>query len=168
MKKMNHSNPCKQVRNRQGLWASLKERACRHLADHIATCPRCQKRLALVNRVELAMSLVKSQQHNLDLLARANAKAIGVLKHSLRNTPKTEQLRHSKPDCHWIERKRPVIERLLNIAACLFVVMMIRMGVTSLLTNVQTKGKTALHNYYARNLDSGLVNEIFPDDTAHV
>ena len=162
MQKIN--NPCKQVRSRQGMWASFKERIRDRLSDHIATCPRCQKRLAMVNRVELAIGLLKSQPHGLDLLSRANTKAIGVLKHSLRDAPRSEKLRHSRPDQHWLEKKRPVIERVLNIAACLFVVVMIRMGVTSSLTDVKNKGETALHNYYARNLDNQLYNEIFPED----
>lgn len=168
MNKIEHFNPCKQVRSRPRLWVALKERAFRRLTDHIATCPRCQQRLAMANRVELAMSLLKSQRHDLDLLARANAKAIDVLKHPLRNAPQTAQLRRSKPDCTWLEKKGFVIEKLFNIAACLFVITMIRFGVTSSLKEVQSKGKTALHNYYARNLDSGTVSELFPDDTTPV
>ena len=164
MQKTNN-NPCKQVRSRQGMWASLKGRMRDRLSDHIATCPRCQNRLALVNRVELTFGLLKSQPHDMDLLARANTKAIGVLKHSLRDAPRSEELRHSRPEQNWLEKKRPVIERVLNIAACLFIVVMIRMGVTSSLTDVKNKGETALHNYYARNLDSQLYNEIFPEDT---
>lgn len=167
MKKINHSKSCKQVRNKQTVWTSLKERAFQHLSDHIAVCPRCQKRLASLNRVELAMSLLKIQQHNLNLTARANSQAISVLKHSLRDAPQSEKLRHVRPGPHWIDKKRPVLERALNIAACVFVVLMIRMGVTSSLRNIQSKGKTAIHNYYARNLDSQLMNEIFPDDSAH-
>lgn len=165
MKKINRSNPCKQIRKRKGLWAAFKERTHRRLLDHIAACPRCQKRLALTNRVELALCLLKSQPHDLNLLARANTQAIGVLKHSLRDAPQSEKLRRSKPDHTWIDKKRPAMERMLNIAACLFVVLLIRMGVTASLLDVQKKGKTAVHNYYARNLDSRLMQEIFPDDS---
>ena len=168
MNKIEHFNSCKQIRSRPRLWSALKERAFRRLTDHIATCPRCRKRLAMANRVELAMSLLKSQRHDLDLLARANAKAINVLKHPLRNAPQSTQLRRSKPDCTWLEKKGFVIEKILNVAACLFVIAMIRMGVTSSFVDVQSKGKTALHNYYARNLDSQTANELFPDDTTPV
>lgn len=167
MKKIDHDSPCKQVRNKQSFWTALKERASRRLTEHIATCPRCQRRLVFVNRVELAMSLLKSQPHNTDLLARANTQAVGVLKHSLRQTPQSEKLRCSKPDHNWIDKKRPVLERLLNIAACLFVVLMIRMGVTASMLDVQTKGRKVMHNYYARNLDTQLADELFPDDSAH-
>jgi len=159
--KKTDDNLCKQARNRQGLWAALKEQIRNRLADHIATCPRCQKRLALANRVELALDLLKTQPHSMDLLAQANTKAIGVLKHSLRYAPKSEKLRHARPDVHWLDKKRPVIERVLNMAACLFVVLMMRMGINSTLTDVKTTGQAVLHNYYARNLDSQTVDEIF-------
>ncbi len=165
MRKTERYNSCKQIRSGLGIWARLKESVLEHLAGHVATCPRCQKRLALTNRVELAMSLLKSQPHNFDLLAKANTKAIGVLKHSLRDMPQSENLRHSRPRPHWIERKRPTIEKWFNVAACLFIVAMIRMGVTSSLTDVKGRGQRAVHNYYARNLDSQMFNEIFPDDT---
>jgi hypothetical protein len=166
MKKIDHSDSCKQRRSKQRPWALLNERVRQRLTDHVAACPRCQKRLALANRVELAMNLLKSQPHDLELLSRANTRAVGVLKHSLRHAPQSEKLRRSRPDHNWIEKKRPLIERMLNLAACLFVVIMIRMGVMSSMRDVQTRGKAVLHTYYARSLDSQLVNEIFPDDTA--
>ncbi len=165
MRKADQYNPCKAVRSRRRLWRSLKERVHAHLSDHIATCPRCQKRLALANRVQLAFDLLKSQPQSPNLLAAANMKATGVLKHSLRNAPKSEKLRQSVQDQHWIEKKRPLLERMLNVAACLFVMAMIRMGVTSSLTDIRRQGETAVHNYYARNLDSQLLSEIFPEKT---
>ena len=166
MKKIQHHNHCKHTTDKPGLWAALKQRLSQRLSDHIADCPRCRQRLAMVNRVEVALILLKTQPHPLDLLARANTRAVGVLNHSLRQRPQSEKLRHSIPDQHWVEKKRPLIERLFHVAACLFVVLMVRMGVTSSLADVQTRGKTALHNYYARNLDAQMVNEIMPDDSS--
>jgi hypothetical protein len=161
MNKINHANPCNQVQGRRRLWAALKERVSRRLSDHIAACPHCQKRLALAGRVELAFELLKAQRHEIDLLARANAKAIGVLKHSLRSAPQTAKLRRSRPDCSWLDKKSVVIEKIFNIAACLFVIAMVRMGVASSFLDVQNKGKTALHHYYARNLDSQTADDLF-------
>ncbi len=166
MKTMN-TNPCRQAASHGTVRLSLKERIRRRMADHVATCPACQRRLALANRVELALTLLKAQPHALDLLSRANSRAVGVLNHSLRNAPRSKTLRQSQPDQNWIEQKSPLLERLMNVAACLFVVLMVRMGVTSSLTDVRTKGETALHNYYARNLDAQTMEELFPDDTSH-
>lgn len=166
MQRADHYNPCKAVRRRPGLWDSLKERIQMRLMDHVATCPRCQKRLAMANRVQLAFDLIKSQPQSPDLLATANQKATGVLKHSLRTAPKSDMLRRSVQDQHWIDKKRSSFEWLLNAAACLCVMVMVRMGITDSLTDIRRQGETAVHNYYARNLDRQLVDEIFSDDPA--
>lgn len=159
MTRIDRANPCKEVRKPR--WSDrLREMTFRRLSDHIAACPRCQKRLAMANRVELAIGLLKSQCHEMDLLARANAKAINVLNHSLRTAPQTAQLRRSQPDCSWLEKRSFVIEKILNVAACLFVIVMIRMGVTSSFMEMQSQGKNALHNYYARNLDSQTADDL--------
>ena len=158
-------NPCDTVQGRRGLWHVFKERVYLQMSEHIAHCPRCQKRLSMTNRVQLAFDLLKSQPQNPGLLAAANSRATGVLKHSLRQAPKTQVLRQSVQDQHWIDKKTPMLERLLNVAACLFVVLIVRMGITSSMADIRQQGETAVHNYYARNLDTQLFNEIFPDET---
>ena len=72
--------------------------------NHIANCPRCRQRLAAVGKVSLALSIIKSQPHNLDLLMRSNAQAIGVLKHSLRNCRKAQKLKKLLPEPKLLER----------------------------------------------------------------
>jgi hypothetical protein len=143
----------------------LKERIRRRLTEHVSNCPCCQKRLALAGRVEIAFSLLKSQPLTMDLLSRANSSALGMLKHSLRYSPESEKLRVLRSEQTWFGKIRPFFEHVLNVAACLFVLLMIRSGVFSSLTDYKQQGETALHNYYARNLDQKLMNEIFPDDT---
>jgi hypothetical protein len=46
---------------------------------HVASCPKCQQRLAGLTKVDLALSVIKSQPHRLDLLTRANTAAIRML-----------------------------------------------------------------------------------------
>ena len=59
---------------------------------------------------------------------------------------------------------RPGLERLLNAAACVFVVLMIKTGVSNSLLDYKEQGEAVIHNYYARNLDSQMFDEIFPGD----
>jgi hypothetical protein len=88
------NNPCRQLIDRAlRLLAESFSLDRRWIQNHIATCPRCQRRLARLGKVELAITLLKSRPHGLDLLMRANTQAIGVLKHSLRATTKAEYLR---------------------------------------------------------------------------
>ena len=166
MKTGDHTFYCRKIRkSRDGFWSGLRWRVIERLNDHVAHCPRCQQRLAIVNRVEIAMMLMKTQPQDLGLLARANSKALDTLKHSLRNAPQSAVLRTAQVDQSRFEKIRPGLERVMNTAACLFVVLMIKTGVSSSLTDYRRQGEAAIHNYYARNLDSQIFDEIFPEDS---
>ena len=163
MKTSTNKNQCRSVRSEQfEVIGSLKMRALRRLNDHVVECPKCQKRLATINRVEVALMLMKSEPYEMGLLARANNKALDVLTHSLRFAPKSTLLRQAASDTNPIEKAHPLIERVLNVAACLFIVIMIKTGVSHSLLNYKEQGEAVIHNYYALNLDSQMLEEIFP------
>ena len=167
MKLFNDKNKCRSARNeRCGAIRSVKMRLLERLSDHVAECPRCQRRLAVVNRVELGLTLMNTQPLEIGLLSRANNQALGVLKHSLRYAPKSAFLRNAKSDTHRLEKIRPGLERVLNAAACVFVVLMIKTGVSNSLLDYKEQGEAVIHNYYARNLDSQMFDEIFPIDSS--
>jgi hypothetical protein len=167
MKFDRNTNQCRRMRkSRSGLWGMLKSRMLERLNDHVAGCPRCQRRLAMVNRVEVALMLMKAEPYQMGLLARANNKALDVLTHSLRFAPKSDLLRQAKSDTHRIEKVRPILEKMLNVAACLFVVIMIKTGISHSLSDYKEQGEAVIHNYYARNLDSQMFDEIFPIDSS--
>ena len=128
---------------------------------HAATCPRCQKRLAAWNRVELALTAIKLQPHRLDLLKRANAHAINVLKHSLREAAKAQSLRDLQPEPSFIEQMAPRRYSLGNIAACLAIVVLIRTGLFSSLDKARTCGQDCMRQYYAARVGEDLASEIF-------
>jgi hypothetical protein len=167
MKTFNDKNQCRLLRNkRQGLTLAFKTRVLQRLNEHVAECPKCQKRLSMVNRVEVALMLMKSEPYKMGLLARANNKALDTLKHSLRFAPESTLLRQAKSDTNRIEKTRPFIEKALNIAACLFVFVMIKSGVSHSLLDYREQGENVIHNYYANNLDSQMLEDIFPTDSS--
>lgn len=143
---------------------SFKQRIERRLLTHVECCPRCQKHLSLSNRVEIAISLLRTQPQRIELLARANDSALGMLKHSLRFSSESQKLRAARTNLSCVCRLKPLMEQVLNVAACLFVLVMIRCSVFNLLKDYHSRGQAVLHNYYAANLDSRLCQEIFPDD----
>ncbi len=145
-----------------GWFGVFRLRLADRVNDHIAHCPQCRRRLAGQNRVEIALMLMKSQPQSGHLLAKANAKTLGVLKHSLREAPKSETLRQSRPDTTRFEKLRPGLERVANTAACLFVILMIKTGLTNSLADYHDQGETAIHNYYARNLGQSMADELMP------
>ena len=167
MKTDTNTNQCRRTRRgRLGLWDAFRTRLLERLGDHVAECPRCQKRLATVNRVELGLMLIKSQPQQIGLLSRANRQALDGLKHSLRHAPKSVILRGVNSDMNRLEKMRPGLERLLNAAAWVFLVLVIKTGVSNSLLNYREQGETVIHNYYARNLDSQIFDEIFPIDSS--
>lgn len=167
MKADNHTNHCREIcKNQAGFWSGLRWSVLERLNDHVAYCPRCQRRLAIVNRVEIAMMLLKTQSQDIDLLARANSKALDAMKHSLRNAPQSAMLRTTQVGQNRFEKNHPGLERALNFAACVFVLVMIKTGVSNSLLDYKRQGEDVILNYYARNLDSQMLDEIFPSDSS--
>jgi hypothetical protein len=122
-----HNEQCRRLRAAPaGFWQTLKTQLARRCSDHIDSCPRCQKRLAKIGRVELALCLMRMQPHTLALLARANASTLRYLKRSLRETQCAKELSAAVPGPGRLENARPMLERLTSVAACLFVILMIR------------------------------------------
>ena len=132
------------------------------LQRHIASCPRCQKRLASVGKVNLALSFIKSQSHNLDLLMRANTQAIGVLKHSLREMPAAQKLREIKPELKLRQKFIQCLQPSVNLAACILVLFLVKFGIFSSISNLETQGKKAYKQYFVSNIGQEMTEDIFP------
>lgn len=135
------------------------------LNDHIIHCPRCQRRLASRGKVNLAISFIKNQPHNLDLLKRANAQAIGVLKHSLRHEPKAQKLKRKLPEPKLLERCSKYGNSLASLAACVLVILLMKIGVFSSMDNFQSRGQQVIKQYYTKQVGEDLADEIFPKDS---
>lgn len=162
MKKIQTINKCRRIR------ALLYTALSRHfgpeanwLHDHIMRCPRCQRRLISCGKVNLALSFMKSQPHNLDLLKRANAQAIGVLKHSLRCEPKARELKRKLPEPKLLERYGKYGHSTANFAACILILLLMKIGVFSSMDNFHNQGQKVIKQYYSRQVGEELADEIF-------
>jgi hypothetical protein len=133
----------------------------RWVRNHIANCPRCHRRLVNVGKVNLALSVMKSQPHSLDLLMRANTQAIGVLKHSLRREPKAQKLRAMQPEPKLFERCRKYTHAAANVAACIAILFLMKIGVFSSVDKFQNQGQKVIEQYYAGQIGEDLANDIF-------
>lgn len=135
------------------------------LNEHIIHCPKCQQRLISSGRVNLALSFMKSQPHGLDLLMRANTQAINVLKHSLRNEPKALKLETKLPEPKLLEKCSKYGHYLANLAACIVILLLMKIGVFSSMDQFQNQGQRVMKQYYAKQVGEDLANEVFPKDT---
>ena len=162
MTSTNRSNKCRQIRawlhkaisGRFGFDADWVE-------NHIANCTRCQRRLISIGKVNLALSIMKSQPHKLDLLMRANTQAIGVLKHSLREAPKARKLRAMLPEPKLLERCSKYTHSAANAAACIAILFLMKTAIFSSMDKFQTEGKKVVKQYYASQVGKDLADEIF-------
>jgi hypothetical protein len=129
---------------------------------HIASCPKCRNRLLWTSRVDVALQLIKSKPHSLDLLARANSKAVSVLKHSLRYSSKAQKLKEALPGPTIFERLRKYHSTAANVAACVAILFLMKAGMFSSTEKFQNDGKNALRHYYASRVGDEIADEIFP------
>ncbi len=154
-------NQCKKLRENLVKKTIGKLSRTLWLQNHIAACPRCRGRIARVARVDFALTLLKSQPHSSDLLTRANISAISVLKHSLRESPKADKLTQTESTEAWRQKCGAHIVPLAKTAACLAVILIIKLGVLSSMDNFCKQGGNAVEHYYARHLGQEYADEIF-------
>lgn len=128
---------------------------------HVATCARCQRRLAALRNVEMALSLLRSQPQSLDLLGRANAHTIRMLEHDLRDAPKARKLERLRPEPSLGERFGQYRRSAVNVAACIAIVLLTRTGVFRSLDKACTGGNKMMRQYYAHHLGDDLARELF-------
>jgi hypothetical protein len=128
---------------------------------HAAVCPRCRRRLAAVARVDLALTAIKSQPHQLDLLMRANAAAVRMLNHQLRETEQAHRLEHARPEPCLIERYARHRGTITNIAACIAILFLTKTGIFSSFDKARTRGQAVMKQYYASQAGEDLAREVF-------
>ena len=159
-------NTCKRIRAR--LYSTMSKyfgTEARWLRGHIAHCPRCRQRLIASGKVHLALSFMKAQPHGLDLLTRANQQAVSVLKHSLRQEPKAQELKRKQSKPKPFEKYRRYGFSFGSLAACLTILVLMKIGVFSSMDTVQVKGRKVMKQYYARNVGQDLADDVFPFET---
>ncbi|HUS73726.1 MAG TPA: hypothetical protein VMY06_11740 [Sedimentisphaerales bacterium] len=92
---------------------------------------------------------------------RANAQAIGVLKHSLRRAPKAQKLRVMLPEPKLFERCSKYMHSAANVAACIAILLLMKIGIFSSMDTFQTKGQKVIEQYYASQVGEDLADEVF-------
>jgi hypothetical protein len=108
---------------------------------------------------------MKASPHSLDLLMRANGQAIRTLKHSLRDEPKAQQLKTTLPEPKLVERCGPYGHSIGNLAACVTILLLMKIGVFSSMDTFQTQGQEVIRQYYAKQVGQDLAEEVFPAPT---
>lgn len=160
------THPCKNVRQR--LREALAQRLMLDapwLQNHLRQCPRCQRRLRGFSRVFLALSLLKAEIHPLDLLMRANAQALGVLQQNVRHLPQAERLRRKLPQVKFMDRIGVYLGSVGNAAACIGILLLLRLGIFSSMEKLQKEGQKGMRQYYSYQLKQAGLQDMANDMT---
>ena len=128
---------------------------------HAAHCPTCRRRLVASGKVDLALSVVKSQCQRLDLPMRANACAVRMLSHSLREAADARGLERTTPEPSLIERCGKYECALTNVAACIVILFLTKTGLFSSLDRARSQGREVMKQYYTSQAGEDLAGEIF-------
>jgi hypothetical protein len=153
---------CKDIRGRRNkIIASFISFDAAWVQNHIVNCPRCQKRFSSVGRVYLALSLLKSRPHQLDLLRQANIQTIDTLAHSLRYHRKADKLKTARPEPRFVERLSPLKGTLANTAACIAILFFAKTGIFNSMEKFQADSQKAIEHYYQKQVGQDLSGEIF-------
>ena len=150
----NRKTDCPRIR--QWLLETLSQRldvTSAWVQRHLADCPRCRRQIAGNSRLRLALVLIKTQPHSSDLLMHANRRAIRVLRRNLQESPQAQKLRHIHARPPLRERLGKYTQSIGHAAACLLVLVLLRMGIFSSLTKIQDQGQQFVKQYYAPHLD---------------
>jgi hypothetical protein len=105
---------------------------------------------------------MKTKTHRLDLLMHANAQAISVLKHCLRQAPRARQLRTILPEPKLLERYSKYGYSAAKLAACIAILLLMKISVFSSMDKFHTEAQKVIKQYYARQVCQDLADEIFP------
>lgn len=156
------AGPCRRIRQRvvNSMLRRLSPEAP-WVQRHVAHCPRCQKRLAALGKVDLALSFIKTQPHRLDLLTRANAAAVRMLNHSLQEAAKARELEQAAPERTLIEWCGKYRNPITNVAACIAILFLTKAGIFSSFDKVCTRGEAALKHYYAAQAGEEVAQDLF-------
>ncbi len=169
-------SPCKLARKRLFGQSSFEEKRTGWLfsrtgialespwiQQHISTCPRCQRRFSARGKVTMGLNLIKSQSHSLGLLKRANASAVDVLKHDLRESETAKSLKIALPTPAFGQRMRAMSHSLYQTAACIAILILSKINVFSSIDHLQKQGQTTVRHFYDSQLGPDLSDDLFPD-----
>jgi len=112
-------------------------------------------------RADLALSVIKSQPHQPDLLARANASAIRMLSRQLRGSEEADRLQETPSEPSLAERSAAHHGAIANVAACIAILLLTRAGIFASLDKARSRGEAAMKHYYTTRAGEDVAGEVF-------
>jgi hypothetical protein len=122
---------------------------------HVARCPGCEAQVRRVNRLHASFALLRTQAAAPDLLARANGRALRMLRRAARASAAAQRLLVSRPNLTVLQRVHIHAARLSLSAVAAGLALLVRAGLLAGIDQTRT-----LDKYLAtRNWDGQFVHD---------
>lgn len=123
------------------------------LASHVAHCSACAAQVRQVSQVHAALGLIRTEAVPVDLTARANGRALRMLRRAARATAAAERLLRMRPNLSVWQRTQIYAARLSLTAAAAGLTLIVRMGLFSGFEQTQEIGRTLAMRHWERHID---------------
>ncbi len=125
------------------------------LLAHTTECQYCAEQVRRINRVHASMMLLRTQTAPRELIARANGRALRMLRRAARASVAAERLLRMRPGLSRWQRAQVHVARLSLAAAAALVMLVIRTGTLMGLQETRVLGEQLAAAHWARHIDPG-------------
>ena len=123
------------------------------LAAHIEHCPACADRVRRVNQVHASLTLLGSQPLPANLHARANGRALRMLRRVTRASAAAANLLRMRPNLSPWQRAQLYIARASLSAVAAVIVLVVRVGIISGIERTEAMGQALAAAHWDRHID---------------
>ena len=123
------------------------------LADHLGHCPSCSERVRRVNQAHAGLMLLGHQTLPPQLHARANGRALRMLRRAERASATARRLLATRPELPLLVRARVHMTQAACGAAAALLVLMLRAGTQQGIERTVELGQTLADLHVERHID---------------
>lgn len=123
------------------------------LANHIATCPTCADRVRRVNQVHAGLTLLRTERVPTNTRARANGKALRMLRRAARASKAACRLLRMRPDLTPWQRAQVHVARVSLTSAAAVLLLLMRVGIFSGFEHTRQLGQQLADAHWQRHID---------------
>ena len=123
------------------------------LTNHIATCSACAERVRRVNQVHAGLMLLRTDRVPTNTRARANAKALRMLRRAARASKAATRLLRMRPDLSPWQRAQVHLARVSLASAAAVLLVAMRIGIFSGFEHTRQLGQQLADAHWQRHID---------------
>lgn len=145
--------PCSPHCDEIARWSSRGGALPRRLAAHTRQCAACADRIRRVNQAHAALMLLRTARSPANLHARANGRALRMLRRAARASAAAGRLLAMRPNLTPWQRAQIHVARVSLSAAAALLTLVVRAGVLTGIERTQAMGEQLASAHWDRHID---------------